>query len=168
MRRAIIALFLLLSLPLQAASPVPEYDMKAAFLYNFAQFTEWPETFSQKFNLCILGVDPFGQALETIEGKQIRGAKLNVMHIASANSASACHMLYFGENERTNIQKILSQLEGMPILTISDSDDLAKFGVMISLRIQDKRLTFEVNNEAARRARLILSSKMLWLARKVY
>jgi len=169
MRRLLAALIFHVALPAATAGePVPEYDMKAAFLYNYALFTEWPEPVNGQFNLCILGMDPFGATLNAMDGKQIKGARLTILRISTPANAKTCHILYFGESERNNTQRIMTELGNFPVLTITDADNLSKSGIMISMQLMDKHLTFEVNNEAAHRARLTLSSKMLWLARKVY
>ena len=169
MRRLFGFLIFLASLPSAIADgSMPEYNMKAAFLYNFALFTEWPKPIEGQFNLCALGYGPFDVALAEIDDKLIKGARISVQRITSLANVKGCQMLYFGETERNSAHKIVDELGDFPILTVTDADDQAKSGIMIGMRLVDKHLTFEVNNEAVHRAHLTVSSKMLWLARKVY
>lgn len=178
MRRRLLPLLILLAgyciaLPRQAvADPVPEYAMKAAFLYNFALFTEWPEEVDGSFNLCVLGRDPFGMALESFEGKPLKQARLTILRIATVDNASIqakqCHLLYVSEPESALTRKVFIALRNTQVLTVTDTDNLLESGAMIGMRLEGKHLVFDINYTAAQRSRLILSSKMLQLARKVY
>ena len=149
------------------ADPMPEYSMKAAFLYNFALFTEWPQLPEDSLNLCVLGKDPLGTALDAVEGKQINGLRLTVSRI-KIGSVRNCQILFLGEAEGVNIRRLLVDLEEVPVLTVTDNESLLQAGVMIGLTVENKRLTFDINAEAAQRAHLSISSKLLRLARNVY
>lgn len=146
--------------------PMPEYAMKAAYLYNFALFTEWPTTPGEQLNLCLLGRDAFGTAIDSIDGKPVNGMRIEVSRVTAAGNISHCQMLFLGELDGVNPQRLLRDIEGLPMLTVTD--DSALDGVMIRMSIRNKRLTFEINSEAVRRARLTLSSKLLRLASNVY
>jgi hypothetical protein len=150
-----------------AAEPVPEYMMKAALLYNFALFTEWPGRIEGNFNLCILGADPFGPSLDTIDGKPIRGARLTLLRITSPASARQCQVLFLSDAEHINASKLLEDLSDTPILTISDDSRLIEAGVMIGLIMENRRLNFNINTVAARHAHITISSKLLRLAKTV-
>lgn len=151
-----------------AAEPMPEYAMKAAYLYNFALFTEWPALPDDQLNLCILGKDAFGAALDSIDGKIVNGLRLSVHRISGSSRARQCQILFLGTSDRVNFRRLLHDIEDLPVLTVTDNDDLVQAGIMIRMSIENKRLTFEINTEAARRARLAISSKLLRLAKTVY
>ncbi len=151
---------------LQAVEPVPEHAMKAAFLYNFALFNEWPGQLGDNLNLCVLGHDLFGPALDTIDGKEIKsGRKLTVRHISNRANAVQCHVLYFGATEAAGIQSLLADLGDTPVLTVTDAGEPT--GAMIHMWLENKHLVFGVDQDAALHAHLIFSSKMLRLARRV-
>lgn len=166
-RRLILLLMLILGAPGTWAEPVPEYDMKAAFIYNFASFTEWPEPIVGNFNICIFGDDPIAPSLDAIEGKLVQGAHLTVVRITTTIQARQCHLLYFSEPGRSNARRILNGLAELPILTVTGDNDQEGVGAMISMTLENRKLTFDINYEAARRAHLNLSSKMLRLAQRV-
>lgn len=166
LRRLILVVFIL-AIPCAWAGPVPEYDMKAAFLYNFASFTEWPEPISGNFNICIFENDPIAPSLMAIEGKPVKGARLAIIRITNIAQARQCHMLYLGESGHANIHRWLNEQAQLPILTVTDDNEPTGTGVMISMMLENKKLSFEVNYELARQAHLSMSSKMLRLAQRV-
>lgn len=151
------------------ADPAPEYALKAAFIYNFATFTEWPVRSAETLNLCILGSDPFGNALSSIEGKLVGNAKLVINHVATnGNALRDCQMVFISASEKDNLPAILGIARESGILTIADFQGAAQQGVMIELSVEQRKVTFAVNLEAARRAKLNISSKLLRLAKAVY
>lgn len=151
------------------ADSAPEYALKAAFIYNFATFTEWKVKNAETVNLCVLGSDPFGNALNSIEGRRVGNARLVTLHVATADNAlRSCHMVFISAAEKGNLPTILDIARESGILTIADLPGAAQQGVMIGLTVEQKKITFEVNLEAARRAKLNISSKLLSLARAVY
>ncbi len=151
------------------ADPPSEYAIKAAFVYNFANFTEWPVRNAETLNLCILGSSPFEDALSSIEGKRVGNARLVIKHLATADNAlRACQMVFICASEKGNLQTILDVSRESGILTIADLQGAAQQGVMIGLAVEQKKIIFEVNLVAARRARLNISSKLLRLAKNVY
>ena len=116
--------------PSPTAAPAPrEYLIKAVFLYNFAKFTTWPtESFPDPqapLRLCILGEDAFGAAMESIEGKSIKGRPLAVIRIAQVADAERCHILFVSTSEEERLRAILDDLRERPILTISDMPNFA-------------------------------------------
>ncbi|MFQ6017517.1 MAG: YfiR family protein [Kiloniellaceae bacterium] len=151
-----------------ANEPSREYLIKAAFLYNFAKFTEWPASaFADRgapLHLCVLGEDPFGAALESIEGREIRGRAVAVLRIASLRVAANCHLLFISDSEEARLRKILESLRDRPVLTVADMPNFARAGGIISLKTLEEKIRFEINNGTAKRAGLKLSSKLLNLA----
>ncbi len=150
-----------------AAAESREYLLKAPFLYNFAKFTTWPtEAFSgpqKPFRLCILGEDPFGAAMESIEGKSIKQRPLAVFRIAQVSDAERCHILFVSTSEEERLRAILDDLHERPILTISDMPNFAWAGGIINLKTVEDQIRFDINVDAANAADLRLSSKLLRL-----
>ncbi len=152
-----------------AAETSREYLIKAAFLYNFAKFTEWPAgTFpdgSAPLDICVFGEDPFGAALDSIAGKAIRGRTVAVHRVASIEEGAACHLLFISASEATRLSGILQSLRDRPVLTIADMPDFARAGGIINLKTnEEEKIRFEINVAIAKRAGLKLSSKLLNLA----
>lgn len=151
---------------------VSEYQLKSALLYNFALFTEWPPEAlpdaRSPLTYCIIGEDPFGAALDALKEKQVNNRRIEIRRISRADAASGCHVLFISRSEQDNVEHILDALGARPVLTIMDQEGMAQRGVMVNLFLDNRRIGFEINAEAARRARLALSSKMLRLARAVY
>lgn len=168
MRYGLIILALIFGLPqASVADPVPENAMKAAYLYNFALFTEWP-AHTGAINICIPSGDGLAYAFDGIEGKTVRGKPLNVVRLTGVQSISECQILYLGEADRSRIQDFLGRIGSAPVLTVTDVDGLLEQGVMIGMFENNRRLAVEVNLEASKRAGLAISSKLLRLARRVY
>jgi|GEM_PF-266971 len=145
-----------------------EYEIKAAFIYNFAKFVEWPEN---KFTdakaplvLGILGNSPFGAALESLETKTVRGRQLTIRQVSASTNLSQCHMLYICKSEIPELKRIIEHLGGQPILTISDIQDFAKSGGHINLVIRQNKIRFIINTVDAKKANLKISSRLLKLS----
>ena len=156
-----------------AASPgeSPEYQVKAAFLYNFLKFVEWPaDGPSPPPTIClgILGRDPFEDALETVKGKSAKGRKVVVVRFHSVEEARGCELLFISASERGRLPQILKAAHGARMLTVSDQEGFCQAGGMINLVSVKNRVGFEVNLAAASRARLRVSSQLLKLARNVF
>jgi hypothetical protein len=147
----------------EAAEASREYLIKAAFLYNFAKFS-FPDS-GAPLDICVFGEDPFGNALESIAGKTIRGRKVAVHRVASIEAGAACHLLFISESEATRLARILESLRGRPVLTIADMPEFARSGGIINLKTNRKeKVRFEINVTIAKRAGLKFSSKLLSLA----
>ncbi len=149
-----------------------EYEVKAAFLYNFARYFKWPERPSpgagNAFVIGIVGTDPFGGILDqAMQGKTLQGKSVIVRRYANPSEATTCDMLFIGASETNSLPKILALLNNAPILTVGDMPQFAQRGGMINLVIHDNRVQFEVNVEATERARLTPSSQLLRLAKIV-
>jgi len=146
---------------------VPEYAMKATYLYNFMVFAEWPSQeahgAAESLQLCVFGPDNFGTALNSLEGKNVNGRKLAVQRASSLASLRKCHLLFVTEREAPNMAAIQQVLGEAPVLTVADSP-LAS-GAAILLSLDGRRLVFDVNLQRIRKAGITLSSKVLQLAR---
>jgi len=151
-----------------AFAQVQEHELKAAFIYNFISFTEWPGKTGADINICTLGDDPLNISLNALQKKTAKGAAIVVHHRYIRDEVKDCHVVFISDSERTNFPKILSRLKFMPILTVTDSEGFAAQGVMIELALEERRIVFKINAEAAKEARLMISSKLLRLAKVVY
>jgi hypothetical protein len=152
-----------------ARGQLDEYQVKAAFIYNFAKFVEWPQQPASgaagPMALCVLGQDPFGGALEdVVSGKVVNGRALVVRQVRDVQHSSDCHILFVSASERKRIGSILEVVRGKEILTIGDMERFAAEGGVINLKLEDGRIRIEINLEAAHRQSLRISSKLLNLA----
>lgn len=166
---SIIFFFLFLCSP--ASSEIheaTEYEVKAAFIYNFAKFVEWPEGSPDNvLQVCILGEDPFGKAIDSIESKSIGKRKVALNRINSVKNSGSCHILFIASSEKRQLRSITQTLSSAKILTIGDSEGFAKKGLVINLFMDKGRVRFEINLDAARRSGLRISPRLLELARIV-
>jgi hypothetical protein len=150
-----------------ASAPVSrEYQIKAVFLFNFTQFVEWPaEAFpdaSSPLIIGVLGEDPFGTVLdEAVQGDQAGSRPLVVRRWRQVHEVDDCHILFISQSQSASLETILAQLKDRNILTVSDADGSARRGVMIRLVTENNRIRLQINLEAARAARLVISSKLL-------
>lgn len=145
-----------------------EYEVKAAFLYNIGKFIEWPERRGENKEYLIVGIlghDCFEGKLEMLRGKKIRGRKIVIRKISSVNGAKNCDILFISSSEKTRIDLILRELANKPVLTVGDTDSFAEKGVMVNFYIENERIRFAINNEAARRADVRIHSNLLTLGR---
>jgi hypothetical protein len=169
-RQACGAALLLLALAAATPTPaaVPEYQLKAAFLYNFATFTDWPPTAAALMTVCVLGRDPFGAALDALNGKTVQGQALSTRRIATTNETHDCRVLFIGAESGVDLDATLAALKGRPILTIAEGKDAVRRGAMIGLVIDGEHIAFDINTTAAHDGGLTLSSKLLRLARQLH
>jgi hypothetical protein len=168
---------LLAGLLLETASPTHaqvsrEYQIKAVFLFNFAQFTEWPPaafpTSDTPVTIGILGTDPFGKSLEdTVRDERVRGRRIEIRHYRAVEEIKTCHILYIGQSEATRLEYILAGLKGKPVLTVSDIENAATRGAMIRFVTEHNRIRLRVNLKVVQAASLSLSSKLLRAAELV-
>lgn len=149
-----------------------EYDLKAAFLYNFAKFVDWPAAAfpepNASFRICVLGKDPFGGSLQAaVGGEEIAGHKLTVVRTDSLAKPVGCQILFVSRSERDQTAQILAAVKDSPVLTVGDAPGFLEQGGIINFLLEGNKVRFEINNEAAGRSRLTISSKLLQLARRV-
>lgn len=145
-----------------------EYHVKAIFLYNFAKFVDWPAEMSDgPMCIGIIGDDPFGQELDqVVRGKTVNGRGFTVKRL-QPDAARTCQILFIAASEKKRYKTILSFLKNAGVLTVGESTGFCESGGVINLEIVESKVRFDVNLDAAARARLRLSSKLLGLARIV-
>ena len=159
-------------MPVQLQGQVPafdEYQVKAAFLYNFAKFVDWPaSTFasaSDPIDICILGQNPFGSTLETmVLGKKIGDRPFTVRTVTDIQLARHCQILFIGAGEWKRTRALLDALKGASVLTVGETDDFTAAGGVIAFQLEGPRVRIQIALEPAERAKLRISSKLLRLA----
>jgi len=148
-----------------------EYAVKAAFLYHFAKFAEWPAEAGGPIppvvHLCVLGDDPFGQALEELSDRGADGLKVDVRHVTRVEESPRCHILFVSASEGDRLAAHLARARRAGILTVSDLDGFAQAGGVIQFVLEDGKVRFWINRAAAERSGVRLSSRLLALARIV-
>ena len=153
------------------SSGYSEYQVKAAFLYNFAKFTKWPSgTYadaSAPLVVCVLGKDAFGKALDALAGRRINDRPVAVSRLAGVNEAGRCQVVFISESEEERVPEILSSLAGRPVLTVCNAPGCTRFRGIIHLKVVSERIRFAIDIDSAKSAGLKLSSKLLTLADKV-
>jgi len=155
--------------PATAQDPPSEHEVKAVFLYNFAKFVSWPpgafpnpET---SVVLCIVGADPFGSLLEsTTRGETVEGRAIELRRLTVEGDLRSCHILFVSSSERRRLGRVLEALDGASVLTVGEMDDFAELGGIVRFTKERYRIGIEVNIEAAERANLKISSRLLSLA----
>lgn len=166
LRAFVLALLLCGAVKSALAAGPDEYQVKAVFLFNFAQFVEWPPeslaAAESPFTICVLGQDPFGDQLDaTVRGEAVMGHPLAVKRYRRTEEVESCQILFIGASELGSLDGILAKLGGRAILTVSDIDGSAERGAMIQFSSVSKRLRLRINVAAAKSAGLTLSSKLL-------
>jgi uncharacterized protein DUF4154 len=149
-----------------------EYQVKAAFLFHFAQFVDWPpEAFKgadSPITYCTAGGDPFEGGLdESLKGKTIGGRPVRVLHFKEAGESQGCQILFLGIADKKVVSATLGKLNGSPVLTVGESEHFAQAGGMIGFFLEDNKVRFEINVEAAEDAKLKISARLLALAKTV-
>ena len=170
----IAALTVLLGLPSSGwgdTTPLRDYDVKAAFLYNFSAFTEWPATaFAASTSPIVIGIvgkDPFGFALDRMmQGERVKDRPLMVWRIARIEDVARCHILFICGSESKHLGDILDRLKLAPVLTVSDIPGFAESGGAVGF-ITTSSVQLKINPAAVHTAHLTLSAKLLRLAQLV-
>ena len=175
LRQAIAALIVLgfVLLPGRAAMADDslEYGVKAAFLYKFSFYVEWPAAAftspTSPINLCIAGGDPFGPALEKVaSGESVNGRSVVVRRIKTVERDAGCHILYIGATEAQRSAQIMEVVRGSNVLTVSDAGGAGATGI-IDFVVVNNRVRFNIDDEAAAQNGLVISSKLMSLALNV-
>ncbi len=143
-----------------------EFEVKAAFLYRFASFVEWPKTVTSgdRFEIGIVGEDPFGSAFKPFMNQPIEGRQLWITHDPPNAKSARPRILFVSSSEADRIDEVLRDVVDKPVLTVSDIDGFATRGGILNFVLRDKKIRFVINVEAADRAGLKLSSRLLKLA----
>ncbi|MDP2225540.1 YfiR family protein [Nitrosomonas sp.] len=150
------------------ADKIIEYQVKAAFIYNFIAFTHWPDSTSQTINLCIYGEDYFGQEIDKLQNRSINNRHIKVARIADLDQLKACQVIFFSKSVSGQLLSILNDLQNEPILTLADSPNATAQGIAINMSLVNEKIVFEINLTKARASGLDISSKLLQLAVKVH
>jgi hypothetical protein len=162
------------AIPTRSQGNLPiEYQVKAAFLFNFAKFVEWPlGTFQSEkapIILCVFGHDPFGSALdEIIRGRTINNRAVLARRINELPELKSCQLVFVSSVEGKHLSEVISSLKGASVLMVGEGEGFAERGGGIQLFIEDSKLRFAVNVDSMQRARLTVSSKLLALAKIVH
>ena len=154
-------------------APAAEYRVKAAFLLNFLHFVEWPSaTFASgdaPIVICVVGADPFGDALEqTVEGESVDQRRIVIRRARTPADVPPCQLVFISRSEAERLDDVFGALGGTaPVLTVSDIDHFAARGGIIGFLLDRNRVRFEIARSAAQRRHLKLSSQLLSLGRIV-
>lgn len=157
-----------------------EYRIKAAFLYNFIKFVDWPKekpSNEKTITVGIIGKSLLGKAFEPLKHKQAKDKKVIIKQFPSVEESKLpseqieairkCHVLFVCRSEAKKLREIIKSVKGHGVLTVGDSEGFLKSGGIINFVKQDEKVRFEINNTAAKQARLTIRSKLLRLAKKV-
>lgn len=166
-----------------------EYQIKAAFLYNFIKFVDWPEEKTADSNepitIGIIGKDPFGDAFEPIKNKPVKGKKVIVRRFKSLEELKKsgegnksdkhpqieairkCHLLFICRSDKNNLEEIIDLVKDYSILTVADTQGFLEANGIINFVMEEKKVSFEVNVTAAKRAKLKIRSQLLRLATRI-
>jgi hypothetical protein len=167
-----VLLSIALSAPSVSAQSATEDQVKAAYLFNFAKFIEWPpEVFDKPdapMNFCLLGRSPVADEFDSsVRGKSISGHSINIKHLQSPADIKGCHLVFLAASAGKQQQKLVQLAKGTPVLLVAETAGFARAGGTINFIKENDRLVFEVNITAAESSHLKISSKLLALARIV-
>jgi hypothetical protein len=151
--------------PAQRAS---ENDVKAAFVYNFVKFVEWPGTVAEQRGpvvMCVMGKDPFGDSLRrAVDGRKVNGRPIAVRQINDVRAVVSCHVLFVSASESAHTPEIVRAVLAWSILTVGEGEQFIERGGMVAFLMKGDRVQFQINAKAASEAGLKISSKLLLLA----
>lgn len=170
----LFALILLFVSPLtRAQTPASkEYQVKAACIYNFIQFVEWPTNAfaatNATFQIGVLGAAPFGSALDqTVQGESTRNRKIAVKYSQRADDLRDCQLVFICKSEKSLVEDILQKFAGRKVLTVSELPGFCRSGGMINFYLEGNKVRFEINRGAAQSEDLKVSSQLLSLGKVV-
>lgn len=143
-----------------------EYEIKAAYLYNFIKYVDWPTT-KDTITIGVLGGNPFGEALAPLNGKMAKGKRIIVKELGSAREAQNCQMIFVSSSEKQRLQEIFENSKSAHVLTVGEMQGFAQGGGIINFIEENNKVRFEINEEAAHRTGLTISSELLKLAKLV-
>jgi hypothetical protein len=164
----LVACFIVASLSPQAcpATPAAEYQVKAAYLFNFGQFVEWPsqayDSPISPFIIGVVGEDPFGKTLdEVIAGESLAGHPLVIKRFRKIEDIAACNILFIGRSEAARLDETIDAMKGRSVLTVTDITGAEQRGAIIVLVNDNNRIRMRINVAAAKANNLVISSKLL-------
>ncbi|MGP1665302.1 MAG: YfiR family protein [Rhodanobacter sp.] len=149
-----------------------ELRVKAAFLYKFASYVEWPESaFAQPetpFTIAVIGADPIATELkQVVFGRSVNGRPVTVRQFRPGESIAGVHILFFGSSVAPQLGSLLKAVRPFPVLTVTESEGALAEGSVINFVLIDQRVRFEISRESASRSKLRLSSRLLAVAQHV-
>lgn len=153
------------------AGPVGEYEVKSAYLYNMALFTDWPThalgPVGGFVNVCVIGPDPFGPLLTPLESKRIQNRPVRVLRLSAGADAQVCHVAFVALSDKDRLIQVLAPLRHLPVLTVGESASFIDAGGIIRLVPRTGRIGFQISRQAIRDSGLQVSAKLLRLAELV-
>ena len=170
-RLVAVALAAVLPVPIGAASDGLEYPVKAEFIERFTHFIDWPASAfagpDAPFILCVVGETPMTVYLEHLaERRRIKERRVELRHVKPNGDLSACHLVFIAADERPYLRQILARVEGLPIVTVADSQGFGRAGVLINLLLDPEgRVCFEISSSGAKHSALTLNAQLLKLSR---
>lgn len=146
-----------------------EYRVKAAFLFNFAKFVEWPpqafKSAGDPIAICVVGKDPFGGALDqAVSGQTVQGKSFSVRQLTDVQQIATCHIVFVSSSERKRLPSILHEIKTSGVLTVGECDNFTAEGGVVNFRIAEGTVRIQINVDAAAQQQLHISSKLLSLA----
>jgi len=155
--------------PHARADELDEYTLKAAFLYNFAAYTTWPDSNANTFTLCICGSDPFGKNLDSLmQKKRINDRAITIHRTNNIDHLDSCQLAFISRSLIDNLRTVINTLQDKPILIVADSPGAIQQGVTLNMEVRNEKVTFEANLIVAKKAGLNLSSQLLRFATVVH
>ena len=153
------------------AGSADEYSVKAAYLYNFAKFVEWPKEAGNPGTplvIAVFGKDDFGAVLkQTVQGETVNGRAISVLSVSRIEDIRSCQILFFGSSHQNRLAEVLRATEGASILTVGETDEFIRRGGVITFVAEGNKIRFEINLVEARRHRLTISARLLRVAKGV-
>lgn len=170
-RAAVLAFATVATTLSRAQAPLSEADLKAALVFNFARYVEWPEqAFASReapITICVLGRDRLGAAFAALDGRKLQSRAARVRTGVATNDMRGCHVVFVGDLAERQYAGVVRSLAGQPVLTIGEAENFIDSGGAIGIVEGEQRLQFEVNRNALEQAHLKVSSQLLKLARAV-
>ncbi len=154
-----------LSVHAQSVNTAAEFRVKAAFIYNFAKYVEWPVVDTKEFHVCSAGRDDLGGALFALDRRSAQGREIRIKHNLALDQLKDCQIVFVSERDNKLLNLVVRQFANAPVLIVSDNPQAVDVGAHITLASAEDRVEFDVNLPMLQRANLKASSQMLKLAR---
>jgi hypothetical protein len=164
---------LTLAMPWHAFAQVGEYELKAAFLFNFALFTQPVSTLqknpviSEPYRICIWDKDPFGASAKVLAARTIAGRRVTITNTNTFEDLKRCQLAFFSDTDREAVRRAIVSIQGLPIITVGESKDFPASGTVFNLVVMDEKVAFQVDTHVARTQQLDVSAKLTRLAKNV-
>lgn len=171
-RRWLLAVLFIAAQPFASltahAGDMLEYQVKAAFIYNFISFTQWSGNIDQTINLCVYGEDYFGKEIDKLQNKPVGPRSIQVLRVPDASQLTQCQVIFFSKSVQDSLASLIENLPDQPVLTLADTPAAISNGIVINMNLVNDKIVFEINLTTARKSGLDISSKLLQLAVKVH